>query len=370
MKRKKTVFLTGATGLLGSYLLKILLQNGHKVYVLARRQKDKSAKQRVIDVLKFWDHEVLKNNDKLIVLEGDITKKDLGFNEKTKKILQDEIEEVLHCAANTGFNQPLKEIKNVNVRGVKNILEISHKLMKKGKLKKVNHISTAYICGDYKNVFTENNLDVKQKFNSSYEQSKFEAEKIVKDYRKKRIWIDVFRPAAIVGESKTGKIFRFEHIYQLLRFWSLESVDIYPIEGSLSVDLVCIDDAAKAIYAIFCNTKLKNKTYHIFGASPLSTKEIFDLARNSIGFKKPKMVSWDEFDAGSLSFAQRNLVRKMTLFSDALARAKLDSRLTRAILGEYNFTMPSFNQQDFKKIIRCAIKSKFLAKNDKNILKR
>jgi thioester reductase-like protein len=52
--KQKTIFLTGATGLLGSYLLKTFLKNDHKVYALARDKNGKPAKQRVVDILKFW----------------------------------------------------------------------------------------------------------------------------------------------------------------------------------------------------------------------------------------------------------------------------------------------------------------------------
>lgn len=59
MDKQKTVLLTGATGLVGSYLLKILLENDYKVYVLARSKDNKNARDRVIDVLKFWDKDIL-----------------------------------------------------------------------------------------------------------------------------------------------------------------------------------------------------------------------------------------------------------------------------------------------------------------------
>ena len=38
---KKIIFLTGATGLVGSYLLKVFLKDNYKVYALARNKKGK-----------------------------------------------------------------------------------------------------------------------------------------------------------------------------------------------------------------------------------------------------------------------------------------------------------------------------------------
>lgn len=38
---KSVILISGATGLVGSYLLKILLKNGHRVFTLARSKREK-----------------------------------------------------------------------------------------------------------------------------------------------------------------------------------------------------------------------------------------------------------------------------------------------------------------------------------------
>ncbi len=177
--KKRTIFLTGATGLLGSYLMKILLENGHKVYALARDKANLSAEQRVKDVLGFWGAKLPLKDP--VVLKGDITKKRLGLDEETVRKLQDEIEEIYHFAAIINFNWLLSRIRRVNVIGTQSVLDFAQECRIKGALRKVNHISTAYIYGSYQGVFNEDKLDVGQKFNTTYEQTKFEAEKIVYD---------------------------------------------------------------------------------------------------------------------------------------------------------------------------------------------
>jgi len=262
MTHKPTIFLTGATGLVGSYLLKILLQNGHKVYCLARSKDNKSAKQRVVDILNFWDKKVYpKYRRKLIVLEGDIAKKDLGLSRSNRDLLKKGIEEIFHSAAVTDINWPLNKIRKINVGGTKNVLDFAVKCKK---LKKVNHISTAYVCGNYNGVFTENDLDVGQGFNSTYEQSKFEAEKLVRAYRKK-LPVDIYRPSVVIGESKTGKINEFRNIYQFLHLCSQEIFDSLPILNG-HVSIVFIDDCARALYTISQET-LNLKTFDFFRSS-------------------------------------------------------------------------------------------------------
>jgi len=175
--KKPTIFLTGATGLIGSYLLKILLENNHKIYVLARSKKNKSAKERVTDSVQFWEDKISTNN--LTVLEGDITQENLGLDKASQNILSNEVEEIFHCAASITFNLPLEEARKINVGGVKNVLDLAFAWNHTGKLQKVNHTSTAYVCGDYEGVFREDDLELGQGFISTYEQAKFEAERLI-----------------------------------------------------------------------------------------------------------------------------------------------------------------------------------------------
>ena len=238
---KKTFLLTGATGYLGSYLAKILLKEGHRVYALARPSRNKSAQERVQEVVSFWDADVLRGHgDRLIVLEGDITKEYLGLNIENRSILRDEVDEIFHSGANTNVRVPFDEIKKVNVGGTINVLDAGIAWSKQGKLKKVSHISTAFVCGKHKGNFSERDLDKGQDFCTAYEKSKLEAERAVLEYRSKGLWIDIYRPAIVIGESKTGKNFQFKNIYQFIQMCRLELFKELPIEGA-SASIIPID---------------------------------------------------------------------------------------------------------------------------------
>jgi len=413
---KKTVFLTGATGLVGSYLLKILLQEGYKVYVLARSKDNKNARDRVIDVLKFWDKDILsqtrmsqrdsKDNENnppsppfskggqggFVVLEGDITKKNLGLNKQSIDLLKNEVEEIFHCAAVTHFKWPLKDIRQANVEGTKNVLELAVECNKnspptppfnkggqggfseqKGKFKKVNHISTAYVCGDYKGIFKEDDLDVGQGFSTTYEQSKFEAEKLVEKYRKKGLWIDIFRPPLVLGESVTGKTITFQQsVYQLLHMWNLEIFDHFPCKG-VSINLVFVDDLCKAIFKISAQTSplfnspltkggLSGETYHPFHTEAVPLEAILDISSKFLGFKKPELVSRKDFLKKILTPAQKILLQNnILLFNDYV---KLNSIMTNNALKKYRFEFSDFNRDSFLNLLKYCIKEGFLKKRD------
>ncbi len=356
MKPKSTVFLTGATGLLGSYLLKILLKNNHKVYCLARAKEKKSAKERVKDVLNFWDKEVLKKHkDNLVVLEGDITKKNLGLTNSKVSLLKKEINEIFHCAAVTKFNWPLNKIRKVNVGGTKNVLEFA---LQCKNLKKVNHISTGYVCGDYKGVFKETDLDVGQKFNTTYLQSKFEAEKLVHKYRKKGLWIDIFRPPFVLGEARTGKILSFEQgFYQLLHIYALGIFESYPVKG-IFLNSVFVDELADGIYTINSYVKEHNQTYHPFSAKKTSLESILVNLSYYLNVQISLLLPPDKFDAFSLTPIQKAvLTNNLFLYnSDVVFNCANTNRILKN--GEFKFTPLDKNHQQI--IFSYCLKRRFL----------
>ena len=350
---KPNIFLTGSTGLLGSYLLKILLHNNHKVYCLARSKDNKSAEERVKDILNFWDKKVLERHSKnLIVLEGDITKGSLGLTKKDIEILKEEINEIFHCAAVTQFNWPLDKIRKVNTEGTKNILDLA---LKCNNLKKVNHISTAYVCGDYKGVFKETDLDKGQKFNTTYEQSKFEAEKLVNKYREKGLWVDVFRPPLIIGESTTGKISVIQGFYQTLHYWRSEIFDVFPGKD-IKINIVPVDLFCKSIITIASFTRAKNKVYHPFGP-PTALKNVINIAAKYGKFKKPRLVSVEEFRNTNLTVVQRMILKDNIL--DYNPDIILDSKFTAKILSKHGLSLPPLKQSTLTKIISYPYKSGF-----------
>jgi len=81
MPHPKNVFLTGATGFIGSHLTARLLQDGYHVKALARRSKTVSARERVETILGAAGAARFEN---LRVLEGDISLPHLGLSDAAR----------------------------------------------------------------------------------------------------------------------------------------------------------------------------------------------------------------------------------------------------------------------------------------------
>lgn len=259
------MFLTGATGLLGSYLLKILLENANKVYVLGRAKGENGAHKRVLDMLRFWDENIIDKSylKQLVVIEGDIIYPDFGVKSGyDRERLFSEVEIIFHSAALAELRSPLELIRKINVEGTKNVLEFSSQCRKSGRPIKVNHISTAYVVGNKKGIdFSEDMLELGQGFYNTYEQTKYEAELLVRQYIKNGLDISIFRPSMIMGSTEEGKTNNFRLFYEPLHFFSKKIYNEFPASANCFQNLINIDTVAKALFLL--REEKGSNTYHI-----------------------------------------------------------------------------------------------------------
>ncbi len=364
---KKTVFLTGATGSLGSYLLKTLLKNGHKVYALGRKKNGKKAEERIGDILKFWDDKTYSQfRGNLKIIEGDIIEKDFGINKKIRGLLKNEVEEVFHSAAITDFNCPLDKIRKVNVDGTKRLLDLSLEISKNGKLDKINYISTAFISGKHKGSFKEVDFDLNQEFNNNYEKSKFEAEAIVREYLNQDFRILIFRPSILVGEYYSGKTIDFKMFYEPLRLFSLEIIEKIPLDKQTFLNIMPLDLAATVIY-ILHNAADKNDIFHITCPTAFSINHIITASSAFFRFKKPEYVDLKEYKKAKYSSVARKILNTyipyfnfLTLFNSDKTQATLKTAC--------GFHYPMFNDIFLMRLFKYANQMNFI--NFNCLLKR
>src|SRR5947209_5292167 len=125
--------------------------------------------------------------------------------------LADSIDTIVHCAASTKFNLPLLESREINVQGTANVVELARR---SPCLRKLLHVSTAYIAGRKPGPLHEAAMTEPHGWFNSYEQSKFEAEQIVLD-QASDIPVVIARISTIVGNSSTGRISQFNYFHQL-----------------------------------------------------------------------------------------------------------------------------------------------------------
>lgn len=358
MSKKRTVFLTGATGLVASFLLKILLLEGHKVYALARGKKDKSARERIIGILNFWDEsfprEALNN---LVVIEGDITESNLGMTKDEFVTASRDIEIIFHSAALAEIKSPLPLIRNINVNGTKNVLSFAESCKN---IVKFNHISTAYVLGKkYDSSFTEDMLENQQDFHNTYEQTKYEAELFIKEYKKtSRLRISIFRPGMVMGDSVHGRTTNFRLFYEPLHFFSKGIFEAFPADNSCFQYIIHVDTVAKALFLL--REEESCDTYHLLPPNTQNVTELMKWASEYFSYTCPKFVPQSKFDYNSWTFVQKQIADPFVPYFNA--SPIFNSEKTMKKLAKYNFINPEIKKESFYPIFDFCNEQKFIRK--------
>ena len=348
--------------MIGSYLLKILLENGYKVFVLARNKEKKSAQERVAESLRLWDQSSdYFKNDNLVVINGDVGYSNFNISsEETIEKMLSQIEIITHVAALTSFTASIAACRKANVEGTKNILDFA---LRCKRLQKVNHISTIFVVGNKENIdFSEDVLNVGQGFNNAYEQSKYEAELVVKDYQAKGIKISIFRPGAVIGDSKEGKTISFNLFYEPIRFFTKEIFTDFPLNFDSSLNLINVDTVARAIFLL--QNKIESQVYHI--VSPEDTKMSFlsNFSCSFFGFEMPKFAPVEVFDFRKLSDAQKILAGPFIPYCNY--KTKFQWARSKQALARYNFAFPKIDEQNLSRIFDFCVQSKYMKKKIKS----
>jgi len=357
------IFITGGTGFLGSLLInEVLASSNDMVHVLVRDKFAAFGKNRIISAIeKLNDGTKLdeKKRNRIQAYTGDITRKNLGLNRGAIQELTITLDSIIHSAAVTDLNLPLKQARLVNVTGTQNVLDFALLCKEKGSLRKLNHVSTAYIAGDQKCIFKESDFHMGQVFNNTYEQSKYEAEKLVRVYRDKGLDIDIFRPAIMLGRYRDGMTTSFKMFYQPLHFFSREIFDKIPAREHSKANMINIDIAAKAILLISKQPKSKNMTYHIVSPKMPNLDYLLNIGSEYFGFIKPELVKFEEINVHKeYSFIKEKLISPYIPYMNYLT--EFDMKNTKAALRGQNFRFPELNKRNLIRLFEYCDKTGFI----------
>jgi thioester reductase-like protein len=275
--------LTGATGLLGSYLLRDFLLAGRRVAVLVRPAKRESARQRVENMLRHWELMLEAPLPRPVVLEGDLGDADLGLDNRTLAWIERNCESVFHNAASLVFrgDDPAGEPYLSNVEGTRRMLE----LCRCTGVRQFHHVSTAYVCGLREGRILESDVDVGQTPGNVYEKTKLEAEMMVRAAAQgKGSWLDrptIYRPSIIVGDSQTGYTTTYHGFYAPLKLAhtmaskvSLGTTAADLLVSALGIterdrkNFVPVDWVASVMSHIHGQPEFHGSTYHVTSPQP------------------------------------------------------------------------------------------------------
>ncbi|HWX97419.1 MAG TPA: SDR family oxidoreductase [Solirubrobacteraceae bacterium] len=286
------ILLTGATGFLGMDTLARLIDRGEdQVIVIVRADDSQRPQQRLAATLARLYEDPGPAAARVCAVEGDLLEPELGISREDRDRLVDGVDRIIHCAASISFDSPLEQARAINVEGVARVVELAREIAAGGRLRRLVHVSTAYVSGRHCGRFDEHDLDVGQKFRNTYERSKHEAEHLLREAGD--LPTVVARPSIVVGDRASGWTPAFNVIYWPIRAAERGLLRELPARPDSIVDFVPVDYVTDGLLALLDDADAEG-TYHLVaGEHALSAGEMAELHSSLLGRAPVRLVAGD-----------------------------------------------------------------------------
>ena len=345
------IFLTGASGFLGTVLLRDLLLKGHTITALVRAKFGTDAHSRLREALLDYDPSFPYDQAMgrtLFVVEGSATQDNFGLDEKSYSLYAQRSDIILHNVACTALETDWSIYEEVNIGGTRKAIEFAFHTRRKALV----YVSSAYVAGARTGLVLENELDTSVSFRNSYERSKAMAEKEVRIAASSgNIQTMILRPSIIIGDSQTGWMCEEHHFFDFIRrlSWILRlirnrtgSAEItadhrfrIPGDPRTTKNFIPVDYVAKLISILVETDAAWGKTFHLTHPEPISLKALEKYVQKSLYW--PELTWCPKEEIQELSSLERRFLRSIQIYE------------------RYFWQEPSFDQDQLKSVLGASL---------------
>ena len=262
-------FVTGATGFIGRYLVSNLLKRKGTIHVLVRKGSEK--KFEAVAEKMGWDRK------RVIPVAGDLSQPKLGVSAAQQKALAGKIVHFFHLAAIYDLSADADSQRVANIEGTKHAVELATAV----KAGCFHHTSSIAAAGLYPGVFREDMFNEAEGLDKDpYFRTKHDSEGLVRKHCK--IPFRIYRPAFVVGHSKTGEIDKIDGPYYLftlikkIRQTLPQWMPTLGVEGG-RMNIVPVDFVADAMDYIAHKKGLDGGCFHLVDPDPLRIGQVMNV---------------------------------------------------------------------------------------------
>ena len=276
-----TIFITGFPGFIAGRLVERLAREDAKFILLVHPLMLTRAQQDIANITSRTGADATN----FTIVEGDITKPDLGLSQQDLARARSQTHTLFHLAAIYDLAVERELAQLVNVQGTEHVNQFAKSI---ANLKRYHYVSTCYVAGRRRGLILENELQHEAGFRNHYEESKYMAELSV-DELKAELPVTIHRPAVVVGDSHSGETAKYDGIYYLihyLRKWPGGLTLLNIGNSEVRLDLVPIDFVIEAMVTLAHDERAVGATVQIADPTPLTTEQLFDEIAVKVGGRK------------------------------------------------------------------------------------
>ena len=271
-----TYLLTGSTGLIGRHLLVRLLDDPDaQVHALVRSGSVGRLETALAEL-------PAAARDRVHVVTGDLTTPDLGISKATRRTLRNKVDHLVHLAALYDMTADDARNEEINVEGTRRVVALAEDL----KVGVLHHVSSVAVAGEAHGTFAEKDFDHGQPLPSAYHRTKFESEKIV---REAGVPWRVYRPAIVLGDSRTGEMDKVDGPYYF--FPTIDALSRVPqrlrtplvLPGLGDSNVVPVDYVVDAMAALIHRPGLDGRAFHLVHPRPQPFVDIYNAFATQAG---------------------------------------------------------------------------------------
>ncbi|MBV9462936.1 MAG: SDR family oxidoreductase [Verrucomicrobiae bacterium] len=360
---RRTLFLTGITGFVGGWLARELLERGHRIVALVNTRQDQCPEMRLARLFQEWFYtpeQFSAIQPRITVVGGDLAAPKLGIPDEVLRELPP-FDSIIHCAGLVQFDPYLlPELRQINLEGTRNVLALADAC----KIRDFHHVSTAYVSGKRKGVFRESESSGRGGFHNPYEQTKHEAEKLIRAWRgHDGSQAIIYRPSIVVGDSRTGYTTHYHGFYGLPRameicldrFGDLSRLR-FPALPEKTVNLVPINHVVQALRAVFETGQHHGGIFHLTNPRPPTLALLARIMAETFQSKPPRFVSMSDFVLRPPSSEERFAMKMVERYAPYLrfAEAHFDRTQADGALQGQEVDSPLLTEAEIARLVASA----------------
>jgi thioester reductase-like protein len=277
---KPVILFTGFPGFLGRELLPrvVAREPGARAVCLVQAKFLGQAR----DALRAIEARAPGLAGRVELVTGDITTPGLAL--ANGGIPLSDVSAIYHLAAVYDLGVGRDLAVRVNVDGTRNVLDFAARCPH---LQRLHYVSTCYVSGRYVGAFAEDDLEKGQAFNNFYEETKYQAEVLVRERMRAGLPATIYRPSIVVGDSKTGATQKLDGPYYFLR-WLVRQpkVALMPVIDAperFRFNVVPCDFVVDAITYLSGLASSLGKTYQLCDPAAPTCAEFLDIIGRASG---------------------------------------------------------------------------------------